>query len=371
MQLPVFYGTGAFVILPPYITREAVGDRLPMIFSEGTPNRNYCIRELAASTVFTMLYIGAVEGSDTFLGPVHVYRMTDEQAVLADPNDRVSYATAVHKKNFRAPGARWYADNTREPIRDETLREGLMEVGAVIARDDLATTSSKPRYALKAGFAALFDPGLVGEALEAAIRDWQSQNLSKSALARVKIVQAGAAGHGAGILVTFPNQETRQLAPGPSSVISKAVIEEFTPRFLVHPAVLWLSESGNKVVARDDAIANAIGLQIEVDRNLPDLVLVDLAPVEPLIVFTEVVATDGPITSRRQDALYALTDAAGFDRSSVAFLTAYQDREATAFKKTVPVLAWGSFAWFASEPDSIIHLRDGERLAKCLSDIIA
>ena len=51
-----------------------------MIFPDGTPNRTYCVRLMAASTVFTMLYIGAVEGSDVFLAPKHVYRMTDEQA---------------------------------------------------------------------------------------------------------------------------------------------------------------------------------------------------------------------------------------------------------------------------------------------------
>jgi hypothetical protein len=62
--------------LPPYVTRELVAERLPLIFPEGTPNRIYCVRELSASTVFAALYIGAVEGSGVFLGPVHVYRMT-------------------------------------------------------------------------------------------------------------------------------------------------------------------------------------------------------------------------------------------------------------------------------------------------------
>ncbi|MEM7172464.1 MAG: BsuBI/PstI family type II restriction endonuclease [Pseudomonadota bacterium] len=356
--------------LPPYISREAIGERLPMIFPEGTPNRGYCIRELAASTVFTMLYIGAVEGTGQFLGPAHVYRMTGQQASIAEADAREDYAANVLKKNFQAPGERWYADNTREPIRDETLREGLMEVGAVIARDDLATTSSKPRYAMKAGFAELFDPALSGEDLEVAVSKWQDQNLTKSALARVKIMQAGAAASKSGVLVTFPNKETRQLAPGPSSVISKAVIEDFAPRFLDKPAVLWLSESGNKVVTRDDEIANAIGLKIETDKNLPDLVLVDLGPAEPLIVFAEVVATDGPISTRRQEALYALTDAAGFDRSHIAFLTAYQDRESAAFKKTVPSLAWGSFAWFASEPSDLVHMRGGSSTGTKLADII-
>lgn len=356
--------------LPPYVTRELVAERLPLIFPEGTPNRIYCVRDLAASTVFTGLYIGAVEGADRYLGPVHIYRMTSEQATRLSDADRECYASTVVKKNSQFPGVRWYADNTREPIRDETLRDGLVAIGAVIRREDLPTTSGLPRYALKADFAALFNPALQNVALEAAIASFQSTHLSKSALARVTIMRAGAAANAAGVLVTFPNGETRQLAPGPSSFIAQGVIEVFAKQFLEAPAVLWLSESGNKVVIRDDSIANAIGLKIEADKNLPDLILADLGPKEPLIVFVEVVATDGAITPRRQEAIYALTDTAGFDRKHIAFLTAYQDRESAGFKKTVAQLAWDTFAWFVSEPDQIVILRNGGKTASRLAALL-
>ena len=357
--------------MPPYVGRDVVAERLRLIFPEGTPNRTYCVRELAASTVFAALYIGAMEGAGRFLGPVHVYRMTDEQAARSDQADRDSYATDVVKKNHRASGKRWYADNTREPIRDETLRDGLVAIGAVLRREDLPTTSGLPRYALKTDFAALFDPALKDDALIAAITDFQAKHLSKSALARVSIILAGAAGSASGVLVTFPSSETRQLAPGPSSTIARAVIEVFARTYLEKPAVLWLSESGNKIVLRDDRIANAIGLRIEADKNLPDLILADLGPAEPLIVFVEIVATDGAITPRRQQAIYAMTDAAGFKRSQIAFLTAYQDRESPGFRKTVAQLAWDSFAWFASEPDSIIILRNGADSSAHLADLLA
>ncbi|AXQ96332.1 hypothetical protein LV780_21625 (plasmid) [Cereibacter azotoformans] len=357
--------------LPPYVARDLVSERLALIFPEGTPNRTYCVRELAASTVFAMLYIGAVEGSGRYLGPVHVYRMTAEQAAKAENVARLQYASAVLKKKYAPEGSRWYADNTREPIRDETLREGLVAIGAVFARTDLPTTSGNPRYALKLDFATLFDPALDGDQLEAAIGAFQKKHLSKSALARVSIMRAGAAAGASGVLVTFPNNETRQLAPGPSSIITRAVIEVFAPNFLEDAAVLWLSESGNKVVARDDKLAAGIGLKIEADKNLPDIILADLGPAEPLIVFVEVVATDGAVTARRQKALFALTDEAGFARDQVAFLTAYQDRESAGFRKTASGLAWGSFAWFVSEPDKIVILRDGAASPARLADLLA
>lgn len=356
---------------PPYASRELIAERLPLIFPEGTPNRTYCIRELSASTVFAALYIGAVEGAGIFLGPVHVYRMTTEQAAKPEAAERQAYAANILKKNSHIPGTRWYADNTREPIRDETLRDGLVAIGAVLRREDLPTTSGLPRYALKADFAALFDPDLIDEALKQSIDDFQIRHLSKSALARVSIMLSGAAGRASGVLVTFPNGETRQLAPGSSSVIAQAVIEVFASTYLDQPAVIWLSESGNKIVMRDDRIANAIGLKIDASANLPDLILADLGPEEPLIVFVEVVATDGAITPRRQEAIFDLTDPAGFKRSQVAFLTAYHDRQSAGFKKTVAQLGWGSYAWFVSEPQNIVVLRSGSSSSMHLTDLLA
>jgi hypothetical protein len=93
-----------------------------------------------------MLYVGAI-GDRAFLRPDQVTRMTDAQAKRTDDESRVAWAAASLRKGGDIPG-RWYAVNTREPIRDETLREGLVRIGAAIVRAGLATTSAAPRYAL-------------------------------------------------------------------------------------------------------------------------------------------------------------------------------------------------------------------------------
>lgn len=338
---------------------EQIQERLLLIFPEGTVNRNYCTREIAAKTVFVMLYVGALHGSDVWIRPNQVTRMSDRQAREHDDFVRLAWARESMRPQRGEISGRWYADNTREPIRDETLREGLIPTGAVREREGVATTSSKPRYALTEEFAVLFDPALAGEALESAIARWQESSLSAGALARIAITRRGIVAADSGVLVTFPSGETRRMAAGPSSVISKAVVEEFATRFLERPGVIWLSESGNKVVARDDELAQAIGLVIQPDRNLPDIVLVDLGCATPLLVFVEVVATDGAVTQTRKDALLAIATEGGFSRVHVAFVTAYQDRNESAFKRTVSTLAWRSFAWFVSEPDQIVVLRKG------------
>jgi len=342
--------------LPPLSDVNAMRRRLQAVFPEGTPQRGYCTREMAARAVFVMLYVGAVEGAGLWIAPKHVYRMGDRQSRKRKDKDRGDYFVAVEKPGFVAPADRWFQDNTREPIRDETLRDGLVRVGAVVARSGLPTTSSRGRYALQSGFAALFDPALKDEPLEAAITAWQDRHLSAGALARIRLQQRSATAAQSKILVTLPNLETRHMEAGLSSVITKAVVEVFAPRFLGDAAVLWISESGNKVVQRDDQLAQSLGLKIETDKLLPDMILVDLAPKEPLLVFIEIVATDGPITEARRDALLELGSGAGFKATQMLFVTAFQDRDAAAFKKAVPNLAWGSFVWCLSEPEHIIAL---------------
>jgi len=348
------------MLLTPYVPLDLVAARLPRIFPDGMPNRTYCVRDVAVKTVFSALYIGAVQGSNHYLAPAHAYRMSTGQAALAGDGQRQAYEQSATGKKYLPIGERWYADNSRESVRDETLRDGLVPAGAVLVDASIPTTSAKGRYQLKQEFAELFDPALSGDGLDRAITAYQASHLSKSALARIAIQQAGAIANTTGTRVTFPNGETRQLAPGPSTAIAQAVIEVFAPCFLQQPAVLWLSESGNKVVVRDEKLAAKLGLHIQADKFLPDLILADIGTAEPLIVFVELVATDGAITPQRQEALYAITDAAGFDRAQVAFMTAYADRQSSGFRKTIPHLAWNSFAWIASEPQHLVMMIDGD-----------
>lgn len=347
-------------MLCPVPQLSVIAERLPQIFPEGTEHRNYVIREMAARTVYVMFYAGAIEGSDNWIRPSQVTDMSDTQAVTTDDDSRLVWITNSMSTKKTRPIDAWYAPNSREPIRDETIRTGLIPCRAVIERPGVPTTSSKPKYALNAAFAALFDPSLTSEALNGAIEKWQNSHLSKTAISRLRLMKQGAAAAKDAVSVTFPNGEIRSLAPGQSSVIAKAVIEVFSPRFLKHPTVLWLSESGNKVVARDEALASTLGLKIDATKALPDIILVDLGiddhGADMLVIFVEVVASDGPINRERKTALTAMALEAGFDKRHLAFLTAYSDRSAQPFRKSISELAWGSYAWFVSEPENIIDL---------------
>lgn len=362
--------------LPDLIAWQDIHGRLAGIFPEGMPRRGMVTREAAARTVFVALYVGAVEGADRWIAPRHVVRMSDAQADRTGTAERDAYYLAMTKPRSPSPEGRWYAENTREPLRDEVIRQGFIPVNAIVERPGLSTTSPLGRYALQAGFAALFRPSLNGSAFAAEAAVWREQNLSPAALARAALVRSTASTASANIVVRFPGGASMVLPPGPSPVITKAVIEVFAPRFLGDPRVAWVSDSATKRPFRDSPLEQALQIPLDSATLLPDVVLVDLAPPRRagavLLVFVEVVASDGPVTEMRQKAILDMIAASArrYRPEDAAFVTAYMDREADPARRTLPSLAWRSFAWFVSEPDRLIQLHDQTTASRKLSELL-
>lgn len=362
--------------LPALLPWQSIRSRLQAIFPEGTPDRHFLVREASARTVFVALYVGAVQGTERWIAPRHVVRMSDAQAGQQEDAARLNYYAAMNGARAPAPVERWYADNTREPLRDEVIRQGFVPVNAIVERGGLPTTSPLGRYALQAAFALLFDPALDDAAFAQAANAWRDRNLSPAALARAALVRSSASTATGNISIQFPNGPAIVLPPGPSQQITKAVIEVFAPAFLGDPRVAWVSDSASKRPFRDAPLEHALQITLDAAELLPDIVLVDLAPPGRaggvLIVFVEVVASDGPVTEQRRRALLDLIASSPrrYRPEDAAFVTAYLDRAADAARRTLPTLAWGSFAWFVSEPERLLQLHDqvsaGRRLATLL-----
>lgn len=340
--------------LPPLLQWPQIQKRLEVVFPLGTSQRAWLVRDVCAKTVFTMLYVGAVEGRGVFLAPKHVYRMSDKQADATSDGQRAHYAIDCLKPGYQSNGKQWFADNTREPIRDESLREGLVPVGAVGAKSGIATTSNKPRYFLLADFAALFSPSLEGADLDAAIEVWRKKHLTAAALMRAQLIAAAdSSTHAVG--VRLPDGTTRLIEAGPTQRIALKFFEVFVPQFFTAPHVIFLSQSATKQPVADELFAKKLGLDINASKLLPDLVIAETKP-ELIVVFVEFVATDGPINARRQKALAELLPALA--KEQLAFVTAFVERAKAPFPSKFSELAWNSFAWCAAEPEQLVALFD-------------
>src|SRR5438105_142780 len=102
----------------------AIRERLARVFPEGVESRSWAIAERAARSLFVFLYAFAVEGvTGQRIRPAMVTTMSDEQALKTSVDERLRWWELASRP--RSPqqviAGRWYAENTREPIRDETF----------------------------------------------------------------------------------------------------------------------------------------------------------------------------------------------------------------------------------------------------------
>jgi BsuBI/PstI restriction endonuclease domain/BsuBI/PstI restriction endonuclease HTH domain len=340
---------------PALIGVEEVQRRLAQIFPESFPDRALLVGKMAARVVFVFLYGGFLEGSNRQLRPSTIYLFTAEQARRTTLAAREAWRASAFRPGFRPEGQRWYADNSRESIRDDLIRNRLVIMGLVGRKEGVPTTSSAPTYFLRAGFAALFEPDLNGQALQDAIANWRNTHLSSMTLKRMALKAKGALARKGDVLIDLPDGTRMRVSAGPSTPILKALIEDYAQRWLRRPAVLWISASDSKAQPQFVELAATVGLRFETAKLLPDLILADLD--EPAsFVFCEVVATDGPVDEARKAAFLELTRGCGIADASVRFVTAYLDREAPELRKTFHRVAVGSELWFSNEPELIVHL---------------
>src|SRR5205823_11523117 len=136
------------------------------VFPEGLDGRTWAVAERAAKSLYVFLYTFAVEDvTEHRVRPAMVTTMSDGQAARTALRERFQWWEQARRP--RPPGltipGRWYAENTREPIRDETFRV-WKEYGALL-EDAVPTTSSVPRYRLARDFANLFDTRLTASRL--------------------------------------------------------------------------------------------------------------------------------------------------------------------------------------------------------------
>lgn len=342
-------------MLPPLPTVAEVQERLAVVFPESFPDRGILVGMMAARVVFVFLYGGFLEGGGRCLRPSFIYLFTHEQAGKVSEAERTEWALIAGRPGFRPPGTRWYADNSREPIRDDLLRNQFLRLGIAHRLAGVPTTASTPTWYLDAGFAALFDPTLGGASLLAAITAWQGRALDAGTLQRMALRAAGAQRHASDVLVEMPDGQRIRIAAGPSSLITQGLVEDFARIHLRNPVVLWLSASDEKAHPAYVSMAAQVGLRFDVNAELPDVILADLAdPVQ--FLFCEVVATDGAVTHARKEALLAIVRASNVPEQHAVFVSAFEDRQSPALRKNFSALASDSLVWFRTEPNLLLTL---------------
>ena len=341
--------------LPPLVGVDEVQHRLEAIFPKSFPDRSLLVGKMAARVVFVFLYGGFLEGLDRQLRPSVIYFFTAEQARRTTQAARSEWLSIAFRRGVRPRGKSWYADTSRESIRDDLIRNRLVSMGIVGRKAGVPKNASTPIYFLRRPFANLFNPTCEGPTLHAAIDAWRAQHLAPATLQRMALRAQGVLARDSDVIITMPDRTSIRISAGPSTPILKALIEDYAPRWLERPAVLWISASDRQTYPRFVELAASVSLHLDPQELLPDLILADLGQ-NLRFVFCEVVANDGPVDEYRKVALLELARRSGIDARNVRFVTAYLDRESAALRKTFHRTAHNSDLWFSTEPELLVRL---------------
>jgi DNA (cytosine-5)-methyltransferase 1 len=153
--------------------------------------------------------------------------------------------------------------------------------------------------------------------------------------------------------IKLPGGSTLQFSPGEHNLLQKAVIEHFLPRYGYGADVLYVGDTANKYLVREEARLKALKFFELEHGELPDIVAYSES--KNWLYLIEAVHSSGPISPIRLLELKRLSKECTAD---IVFVTAFLDR--ATFRKYAPDIAWETEVWIADAPDHLVHF-DGEK----------
>lgn len=238
-----------------------------------------------------------------------------------------------------------YAENSRETFRKQAMHH--FRTAAFIEDNGMATNSPNYRYRITSEFLRViknikecqdgYASDLENPAVTVFLREHETL---KSIYASKKAVQK--------MPVKINNQEYT-FSPGSHNQLQKAIIEEFAPRFAQNSECLYVGDTTNKDMVKNEEKLKELGFDITLHDKMPDVVL--YREDKNWIYFIEAVDSVGPMNPERVKDIEAMTSNV---KSGKIYITAFLSF--SKFKKFSEQLAWETEVWIADMPDHMIHL---------------
>jgi type II restriction enzyme len=240
-----------------------------------------------------------------------------------------------------------YAPNTRETVRRQTMHQFVDAGIALYNPDNPARPVNSPHAVYQISPAAL--------ALLRSYRakDWStrlSQHLAEQETLAARYAQARE--HNLVPLQVAPGK-TVLLSPGEHSVLIRAIIEDFAPRFLPGATLVYAGDTGDKWGYFDAELLAKLGDEVDSHGKMPDVVMYDAK--RGWLVLVESVTSHGPVDGKRHGELDRLFADA---KAGIVYVTAFPSR--TVMARYVDEIAWETEVWCASDPSHLIHF-NGDR----------
>jgi hypothetical protein len=155
------------------------------------------------------------------------------------------------------------------------------------------------------------------------------------------------------IPVTTADGKTIQISPGEHSLLIKAIIEEFAPRFVPGSTLIYAGDTGEKMGYFNHDLLQKLGVAVDRHGKMPDVVL--YYPDRHWLLLVESVTSHGPVDGKRHEELMTLFCSA---EPGLVYVTAFPSRSVMA--RYLDQIAWETEVWVADAPTHLIHF-DGVR----------
>ena len=248
---------------------------------------------------------------------------------------------------FREHYGKYYAPNTREVVRRQTVHQFLQ--AALIAenpdRPDRPTNSGKTVYQI--GEIALRLIRRYGEP------EWDNL-LKEYAAARPSLLEEyGGRRRKKEIPLKTPSGAEIRLSPGEHNGLVAKICGEFVGRFVPGGVPLYVGDTAKKFAYFDKDGLERLGVRLDPHGKIPDVVIYDKQ--RNWIFLVEAVTSHGPIDAKRR---IELSETFSSSRAGLVYVTAFADRD--MMKRYLAEISWETEVWTADSPDHMIHF-DGER----------
>lgn len=286
--------------------------------------------------------------------------LTTLQVPKAQRNDMCCYtllalAGLQEEKNWTAVGNAWvrihdimgfirecyhiaYAENSRETFRKKALHH--FRNAAFIEDNGQATNSPNYCYRLTDEMRELLQT-YGTESWREALEEFQKQHTSLIEIyASKKKLQK--------MPVKINNMEY-SFSTGKHNQLQRAIVEEFAPRFAPNSECLYVGDTAQKDLVKNEEKLAELGFEITLHDKMPDVVL--YSSEKNWIYFIEAVTSVGPVSAERILEIEKMT--AGVSAGKV-YVTAFLDFK--TYKKFSGSLAWETEVWLAEMPEHMIHL---------------
>jgi adenine-specific DNA-methyltransferase len=239
-----------------------------------------------------------------------------------------------------------YAPNTRETIRRQTVHQ-FVQHGLVIENPDKPDRPiNSPKWCYQLSPQALELLQSIGTpSFKNRLKRFRENPATKALQARHRDLPRES--------VILPDGAVIELSAGGQNTLIRAIVEEFTPRFVRGAKVLFLGDAANKEIISDSVALAELGIVLPPRGKAPDVLIHDSK--RDWLIVIEAVTSHRPVDQKRKNELYVILASA---RPGLVFVSAFPDSK--TYGRYCTAIAWETEVWIADAPDHMIHF-NGER----------